>query len=707
MFRTVVERARATFQRRMVVTDDAELAYSWARELRTGVQLGWKKLDIPQQHISIAESDKMLGKTYPNLIFDMRGSFTANDLGKAIPTVAGGGVIILITPPFERWVNATLSYHEKLAIPPYSIEDCRHLFIPRLIRKFYEHEGIWIYRGGKWEKESIEEEIEVGERKKPKIPRNTFIPLEIYRIARTQDQVNVLRAIEELNGILVLTADRGRGKSAVIGLAVAGLRGALNRKFEVAITAPSREQAGVIFDFIEIGLKKLGIPFSYKNENMLLGKKIKVVYEEPQKVLGRKADLLVVDEAAGLPLPLLKKLAQKTPVIFSTTVHGYEGSGRTFSIRFMGYLKELGYVHYHMEEPIRYAAGDPIEKWLFDTLLLDAEPESVERLKGLSARVVPPRELFSNERLLRSFFGLLVIAHYKNTPNDLMTLADAPHHLPLAVFSDGRIVGAVQFAYEGGLSESQARELYEDPKPEGNLIPDIFCKHYAMLEFARYRGARIVRIVTHPSFWGRGIGSFALKELEREGVAWVGASFGASPRLVSFWIKNGFKPVNISPFRNPVSGEYSLVVVKPLTQELKDMVEKAHAEFAKRFLEALSDVYWDMEIGVAREILKSFRFKEEVKLSELERIRAEHFIAGRHVYEVDVDVITKLVKWYFLTGRDFLSEPEERVLIAKVLQRNTWKVASERTGVREIYETIREAIEKIVEREKNYNLPGG
>jgi len=74
-------------------------------------------------------------------------------------------------------------------------------------------------------------------------------------------------------------------------------------------------------------------------------------------------------------------------------------------------------------------------------------------------------------------------------------------------------------------------------------------------------------------------------------------------------------------------------------------------------------------------------------------------VNGKHIYEIDVDVITKIVRWYFLTGRDFLGEEEEKVLIAKVLQRNTWKVVSERLNVEKVYEIIRNSVERILERQ--------
>ncbi len=692
----IIERAKEYFQRRMIVTHSKKEAVEIAKMLGSGLQMGWQRLN-DWEFVSLANSEEVLGKTYPNLLLDLTESFTANDLGRVISTVAGGGVIVLITPPFEEWKNAFLSYHEKLAIPPFKLSDCRHLFIPRLIKKLEEMPGIYFVENFEIIKDGQEEKIKKPEKRKKKIPKNTVFPKVIYELARTQDQVNVLKIIEELEGILVLTADRGRGKSAVLGLAVAGLRAAKGSKTEVVITSSSRKSVDVLFEFIEIGLRRLGIPYRYHHENQIIGKKIRVTFLSPKEALKRKADLYIVDEAATVPLPVLKKLAELKPIVFSTTIHGYEGSGRTFSVRFMSYLHKFGYVRYHMLEPIRYAEHDPIEAWLFETLLLNAEPEDFE-LGELKPYSPSPEELFSKEDLLKQFFGLLVLAHYKNTPNDLMTLADAPHHFPFLVLSKGKVVCSIQYALEGGLKGEQIKELFENPKPEGNLIPDAMLKHYLLDAFARHQGARIVRIVTHPKHQGKGVGSFALQELSKSFKgAWIGASFGSSPKLIRFWLKNGFIPVHVSPYRNPISGEYSVIVIKPL-RKVKEATKQAHIQFRHRLLASLSDAHWDMETEVAYELLKPvIELNKKLELEEHEMRRFELYLEGRHIYELNFDVISKLVWWYFFNSKRVLSKEEELVLIAKILQRKSWRKVIEELKVERVYETIKGAMEKIWE----------
>lgn len=123
-----------------------------------------------------------------------------------------------------------------------------------------------------------------------------------------------------------------------------------------------------------------------------------------------------------------------------------------------------------MQVPIRYGFGDPIEKWLNDLLCLDASTvrkitsgcphpsqcnlyqvnryllAPAHRTTRTAAVNVPcfcssPRgmdlmhfrdTLFSyhkaSESFLQRMMSLYVSSHYKNSPNDLLLMSDAPAH---------------------------------------------------------------------------------------------------------------------------------------------------------------------------------------------------------------------------------------------------------------------------------------
>ena len=52
-----------------------------------------------------------------------------------------------------------------------------------------------------------------------------------------------------------------------------------------------------------------------------------------------QAELLVVDEAAAIPITLVKQLLGPYMVILSSTIHGYEGTGRSLSLKLISQLK--------------------------------------------------------------------------------------------------------------------------------------------------------------------------------------------------------------------------------------------------------------------------------------------------------------------------------------------------------------------------------
>ena len=90
-------------------------------------------------------------------------------------------------------------------------------------------------------------------------------------------------------------------------------------------------------------------------------------------------DIIAVDEAAQIPVPILQKLIHVHPrahFIFTSTVRGYEGTGRGFSLRFLEWLERRSapVSHLTLTTPIRWRDGDVLEQFVFQSLLLDAGP---------------------------------------------------------------------------------------------------------------------------------------------------------------------------------------------------------------------------------------------------------------------------------------------------------------------------------------------
>lgn len=53
-----------------------------------------------------------------------------------------------------------------------------------------------------------------------------------------------------------------------------------------------------------------------------------------------QAELVVIDEAAAIPLPLVKSLLGPYLVFMASTINGYEGTGRSLSLKLIQQLRQ-------------------------------------------------------------------------------------------------------------------------------------------------------------------------------------------------------------------------------------------------------------------------------------------------------------------------------------------------------------------------------
>ncbi len=676
------------------------------------------------------DTDKLLGLTLDFAILDLINSLRPNDVGRLSGVVRGGGIYVLYVYPIDVWTKTLTKFQESLLVPQYGPQHVRHLLKIRFWNKMMQHDDVVLIDVDR--ETFIREPViaEMHEKRKTveiKIPKRTRFPQELYKLAKTQDQVNVLRIAEKLidrpergkRVNFVLIADRGRGKSAALGLSLAGLCHKIRRAkgfVRCAVTAANPQNVQVLMEFLVRGLRELGYePVVEHDEHDVIrtvrvGSSMFIDYYRPYSLISATdVDIVVVDEAAMIPLPLLYKIHSKfSRVIYASTIHGYEGAGRGFSIRFLKYLREQKdtiVVEYEMSEPIRYAENDPVERWVFDTLLLDAEParvdpDDLERTKSVeSLQYLKPdlrRFCLEEEDLLRQFVGIYVQAHYRNEPDDMGMMMDAPHHFIRGLTLEGKkVLVAVELAEEGGLDESTIGLVLKGYKLPGNIIPDRLIKYWKLTEFAKLKGWRIVRIATHPELQGRGLGTYTLKLIEDEakekGIDWIGVGFGAHEMLLRFWIRSGFMPVHMSPERNPVSGEYSVLLIKPISENARELVERVNREFRVRLISSLHGPYHDLEPEIAALLLTDWGIGVDdnyvPSLTEGQMNRLIAYAWGPMTYENAVDALFELFRAYFYRSsrkRVKLSHEYELMMIAKTLQARTWRDAANVCNVRKV-----------------------
>jgi len=692
-------------------------------------------------------SKKYLGTTQDVLILDLTNDLKPNDVGRLIGIVRGGGLIVMWGPPLESWETVKTIFKSNLVTPRHP--EPRNIFIRYFVRKLMKHEGIYVIDAdtGKLVKSGQVMRKHSKEVRSVKIPEDAVFPRSLYELALTQDQVNVIKLIEDnlvpkpgsKHVAVIITSDRGRGKSSAIGIAIIGLIKELMKfknRVRVVVTASDSSAIQSLMMLAEKGLNALGLEYRkvVKEGDLieLKGDRFSIEYWEPYTVTKLKVDVVVVDEAAGLPVPLLHTIWKNfNRTIYATTIHGYEGAGRGFSVRFLKRLREdpkTLMITYEMSEPIRYSANDPIEKFQFDALLLDAEPDELtdEDIKeiergNLEYVTYEPEYLFSEagEKELRSLFGIYVLAHYRNEPDDLGRLADAPHHSMRAVRikSSGKIVGAAQLAEEGGLSDELINELLVGGKIPGNIIPDRLLKYFRLRELGKGIGWRIVRIAVHIDVQGMGIGSFLLNEIVNEavrrGYSWVGAGFGLSRELLNFWLKNNFKLLHLSPDRNPVSGEYTALVVRPLNSEWVSLIDTCAKDFTIRLIGSLHTVYRDLESDVTYLILKSGinypELSERFELTEAQKERLKLYLEGLMTYESAADAVNFAVLKSVVEGKlNVLTPLEGQVCVARCLKGLSWEEITQELNYpsSKAVVVLRKALEKLCDYKPQRDVGG-
>ena len=677
------------------------------------------------------ETETVLGTTYDAVVLDLTHQLVPNDIGILVEVVRGGGILVFMTPKPEEWSRVRTFFQKKLVVHPYKLSDLKPRFIQRFVRKLEEHRGICFVDADKLEIRYNPVDEEVFEDERIELPKDKLFSENLYSLCKTNDQIKVLKHFERFyekpktKNILILTANRGRGKSAALGLGIAGFCQKLRNKkrVRVIVTAPQFLNAKTVFEFLQLGFSNLGInhrKIEFEGKiSSIEGRNFTVEFWNVNKLFGKKCDLLVVDEAAGIPVPILFKLLNVSDrIVFSSTIHGYEGAGRGFSVRFMKKLrenKEWVVEKVEMKTPIRYGKNDPIERWLYDSLLLDAEPvaltksEEEQAMKHRVKYVLPDldRWFSEEEKKLRQFIGIYVLAHYRNRPNDVEIIGEAPHHkIRTLELKNGKIICSLQIAEEGGFEEKFIKKLLKGYEPQGHIIPDRIVKHYRIPIFGKFRGLRIVRIAVHPSLFGKGLGSLMLRRLEKEfktKVDWIGASFGASFELLKFWIKNGYVPLHLSPDRNPVSGEYSCIVVKPLKDEMKEVMDAVEFEFKLRILNSLQDTYFDLEPEISRLLfLKPVKKEIELSLTNSQRERLKMYLKGPIDYEACDDAIREVVKYYFLKKLVKLTELQEKILITRVLKGKNWEETAKELAIGpkfcvvEVREIMRKICKKVL-----------
>lgn len=429
----------------------------------------------------------------------------------------------------------------------------------------------------------------------PALPTVGFTQ-EAFQVGATEDQIALVDTLVR-NGLgrrrrpLVVTADRGRGKSAALGMAAVRLLEQGRQR--VLVTAPEHGAVKTLFHHARLTAGQTSTP-EMGTDDVVSGVQGRLQYWSLDRLLAEKpeAEVVMVDEAAGIPADLLKQILLGWPrVIFSTTVHGYEGAGRGFAIRFRSVL-DTETPHWRsasLNSPIRWSGSDPLEPLARQMFLLDAEAPSLPA--GGGGRVVVERwhPADAAEHELNEGFGLLVNAHYRTSPGDLRQWMDDPAAVSWRLTCDGVLAGVLWATEEGGLDAALAEQVMLGKRRlRGHLLPQSLATHSGFAEAASQHFLRVARIAISTEVRQQGLGmrlvAAARDYARRRGLDGIGTSFGGNAGLLSFWQRCGLAPVRLGLKREASSGEYPLQMLDGLSEQGRALTGKLRARLAEHWL---------------------------------------------------------------------------------------------------------------------------
>ena len=501
------------------------------------------------------KTKNLLGSEFPAIIYDARQGIHLDALAIAAGTLQDGGQLLLLLNHWADLANQPDSDSLRWSGEKHAINTPHFIaFLQEKIAKY----GFPVYQSTSLTLASPT----------PQKDRSTYCQ-------PTLEQAHLLQQMAEAEeAILIVTAKRGRGKSALAGL-FAKQQVAQNQL--VILTAPNKSAVNIFNEFA--GAEITFMPPDELSQNLS---------DAPQQFANH---WLFVDEAAMIPLDILFRLTKAFKrVVLTTTIHSYEGTGRGFLLKFMA-KTDRTLRHFELFTPLRWQADDKLEAFIDDLLLCDCEDRLPQ--PPYDSVLAEQIQISHCERIphdqIESVYGLLTLAHYRTSPLDLRRLLDAPQQQFYLAQAQDALLGCVWAVPEGGIEDNTLiRQIRRgERRPRGNLVAQMLCFQAGLVEACELRSLRISRIAVQPNWQQQGLGQRLIAKMKQQQIKQQGAvdflsvSFGYTPELLAFWQKCGFVLVHFSESKEASSGCYSVVALYPLSEKGRVFVQRAEKQFQR------------------------------------------------------------------------------------------------------------------------------
>ena len=530
---------REGIRRLLVLSGEEGWCFDHALKLRDALPGDWLWIS-PQpdaeNHCSPSALQTLLGREFRHAVFDARHGFDAAAFAALSGTLKAGSWLVLLLPVWEEWENQPDADSLRWSDCPDPIATPH--FVQHLKRVLTADNDAILWRQNQ------------------PFSLAHFTPRTDWHPATGAPQPEQQQLLQQLltmpPGVAAVTAARGRGKSALAGQLISRIAGS------AIVTAPAKAATDVLAQFA--------------------GEKFRFIAPDALLASDEQADWLVVDEAAAIPAPLLHQLVSRFPrTLLTTTVQGYEGTGRGFLLKFCARFPHLH--RFELQQPIRWAQGCPLEKMVSNALVFDDENFTHTPQGNIVISAFEQTLWRSEPETPLKVYQLLSGAHYRTSPLDLRRMMDAPGQHFLQAAGENEIAGALWLVDEGGLSQQLSQAVWAGfRRPRGNLVAQSLAAHGSNPLAATLRGRRVSRIAVHPARQREGTGRQLIAGALQytQDLDYLSVSFGYTGELWRFWHRCGFVLVRMGNHREASSGCYTAMALLPMSNAGKQLAEREH-----------------------------------------------------------------------------------------------------------------------------------
>lgn len=649
--------------------------------------------------IPFAKAAGLLGSEADSVVVDASDGLNVDVLCMVAGLVKAGGYLLLLTPPDP------LSHADRYGCWQGQAAQSRYF-----LRYFYRQveQQQWVLRQREESSCNACQRLEKAQ-------------TEVLDGALSEAQAQLFEKLQawlkhQQAAIFILTAERGRGKSTLLGY----FASRYSQRLSIVVSAASRQQAQVLLHLLE----------NFDGT---------VEFIAPDEIIRRheRIECLIIDEAAMLPGSVLQQcLGLADKVLLATTTGGYEGTGQGFLLKWLARLLPQAYIHESLQPPVRWGRKDALEQWMNTVLLLprmsqqlsgedanrlvepgcasssrsDGAPstpagcfeidllDGCERGKAASCQLewIDKAMLWQNHPLLRSVYGLLVSAHYRTRPSDLRQIMEDDTQQLLVARINECIVGVLLMNREGGFEPALARQIFLGRRrPQGHLLAQMMTAQAGLENFACHRGLRIQRIAVQQQWRRQGLGRRMIEQAiiraRQQQMEYIGSSFAIDATVLPFWRSLGFELLHIGSGKGVASAAQTVAVMHALTPAVDRLLALQRAKIKKYLAQWMMGYCQSMIWQEVLELLKIVDIDYLFSTQDQAEIMA--FSEGFR----GLDYCQPLLQEYLINRlhRVLLDDQDYSLAIEKILQNKDWKQLTFSQGRKHSIKKLRRIIGKL------------